>query len=98
MAVDTASKRFSMLNFGQDDNVMLFEVDGAVDADDRAHLLGLYSGITLSSRVDDKTVSAHVPFELAPGTYTIRLRHQRTDGSDNLEAVAGGSSLSVEVV
>ena len=46
MAVDTAAKRFSMLvidNF----NEMLFQVDGAVDTDDRAHLVGLYSGIAL---------------------------------------------------
>ena len=49
MAVDTRQKRFSMLSFGDGviDHV-LFEADGAVDADDRAHLLGLYSGIAIS--------------------------------------------------
>lgn len=46
MAVDTRQKRFSMMNFGEGDQV-LFEADGTVDADDRAHLLGLYSGISL---------------------------------------------------
>lgn len=50
MAVDTRQKRMSMISFG--DGVIthvLFEADGAVDADDRAHLLGLYSGIALGS-------------------------------------------------
>jgi len=48
MAVDTPQKRMSMLEFG-DGQIWhtLFEADGAVDADDRAHLLGLYSGIDL---------------------------------------------------
>ncbi len=49
MAVDTAQKRFSMLNFGWVPGVMLFEADGSVDADDRSHLLHLYSGITLDA-------------------------------------------------
>lgn len=48
MAVDTRQKRFSMINFGEGD-LCLFEADAAVDADDRAHLLGLYSGIALDN-------------------------------------------------
>lgn len=48
MAVDTRQKRMSMINFSEGDQV-LFEADGAVDADDRSHLLGLYSGIALTS-------------------------------------------------
>lgn len=48
MAVDTAAKRYSMINFGADDNVMSFEVDGAVDLDDRQHLLGCYGGIAFA--------------------------------------------------
>ncbi len=52
MAVDTLEKRFSMLNFGGTGTIhLLFEDDGAVDADDRAHLLDLYSGIALGSPV-----------------------------------------------
>lgn len=47
MAIDTAQKRFSMLNFSWVPGVMLFQADGSVDADDRSHLLHLYSGITL---------------------------------------------------
>lgn len=49
MAVDTKEKRLSMLNFGDGTHVhATFEADGAVDADDRAHLLDLYSGVALS--------------------------------------------------
>jgi hypothetical protein len=49
MAIDTRQKRFSMLNFSWVPPVALFEADGSVDADDRAHLLNLYSGITLEN-------------------------------------------------
>ncbi len=50
MAIDTREKRFSMLNFGAGRNSRtLFEADGAVDADDRLHLLGLYSGIAAAA-------------------------------------------------
>ena len=49
MAIDTRQKRFSMLNFSWVPPVALFEADGTVDADDRAHLLNLYSGIALAS-------------------------------------------------
>ena len=51
MAADTREKRFSMMNLGTGDSVSLFEADGAVDLDDRQHLLGLYSGIALGSPV-----------------------------------------------
>ena len=46
--LDTAEKRFSMINFGTDDNHIMFEVDSAVDLDDRQHLLGCYSGIAFN--------------------------------------------------
>ena len=50
MAVDTAEKRFSMLNFGDGTNVhLLFQFDGAVDLDDRQHLLDCYSGVAFSA-------------------------------------------------
>ncbi len=48
MAVDTAQKRFSMMQLGYWPEVIIFEQDGSVDADDRSHLLHLYGGITLS--------------------------------------------------
>lgn len=50
MAVDTAQKRFSMLNFGDGRTpYMLFQTDGAVDLDDRQHLLDCYSGIAFGA-------------------------------------------------
>lgn len=52
MAVDTREKRMSMMNFvsGPGVHVLpLFEADGAVDLDDRQHLLDLYSGNALGA-------------------------------------------------
>ncbi len=54
MAVDSAAKRLSMMNAVSGFGVYIlpmFEPDGAVDADDRAHLLNLYSGIAFDSPV-----------------------------------------------
>ena len=50
MAVDTAEKRFSMINFGDGTTIHLLpEPDGAIDLDDRQHLLDCYSGIAFGS-------------------------------------------------
>jgi len=50
MAVDTAQKRFSMLNFGDGSTLhLLFETDDTVDLDDRQHLLDCYSGIAFGA-------------------------------------------------
>ena len=49
MAVDTAQKRFSILNMGWVPGQLLFEPDGTVDADDKAMCLHLYSGIALNN-------------------------------------------------
>lgn len=52
MAIDTKAKRMSMLYVASP--VVWgahFEVDGTVDADDRAHLLHLYGGNALGSPV-----------------------------------------------
>ena len=52
MAVDTAEKRFSMLNFGDGTTIHLLpEPDGAIDLDDRQHLLDCYSGIAFGAPV-----------------------------------------------
>ncbi len=52
MAVDTAEKRFSMMNLGGGMHIHLtFEVDGAVNLDDRQHLLDCYSGIAFDGAV-----------------------------------------------
>lgn len=50
MAIDTAAKRMSMLAFASPAPWQIhFEVDGAVDADDRAHLLHVYGGNALAA-------------------------------------------------
>lgn len=50
MAVDTAEKRYSMMNFGDGTTIhLLFETDGTVDLDDRQHLLDCYSGISFAA-------------------------------------------------
>ncbi len=50
MAIDSKAKRMSMLAFASPLAWQHhFEVDGAVDADDRAHLLHLYGGNALST-------------------------------------------------
>jgi hypothetical protein len=39
------------MNAGWPPTIPLFEVDGAVDSDDRIHLLNLYSGIAFDAPV-----------------------------------------------
>lgn len=57
MAVDTREKRFSMLNFGDGTHVhATFEADGAVDLDDRQHLLDCYSGIAFAGGVANELI------------------------------------------
>lgn len=49
MAIDTKEKRLSMINFGDGAlEHLLFEADGAVDLDDRQHLLGCYGGVAFA--------------------------------------------------
>jgi len=47
MAIDTAEKRFSILNFGKYPSLPLIISDGTIGPSDRSHLLNLYSGIAL---------------------------------------------------
>lgn len=48
MAVDTATKRYSMINFSAGDSMFPVPVNG-VDAADRSHLLELYSGLAAAA-------------------------------------------------
>ena len=46
MAIDTAAKQMSMLNFWDGTNIHVLPIpDGAYDSADRQHLLDCYSGI-----------------------------------------------------
>ncbi len=47
MAIDSAAKRFSVMNLGTVPTSPLFPPDSSVDEGDQYHLLNLYSGITL---------------------------------------------------
>jgi len=50
--INTRARRFSMMNFGDGTTIhVLFEADGAVDLDDRQHLLDCYSGIAFGPPV-----------------------------------------------
>ena len=61
MALDTKAKRMSMLSFA---NPLAwqhhYEVDGSVDADDRAHLLHLYGGNALNNPAGGGTILPQV--------------------------------------
>lgn len=46
MAIDTAAKRYSMINLAHHHAILIIP-DGTIGDADRAHLLGLYSGIAL---------------------------------------------------
>jgi hypothetical protein len=52
MAIDTASKRFSMMNLGTVPTSPLFIPDGTINDGDKYHLLNLYFGIALGSPVE----------------------------------------------
>ena len=72
---------------------------GTVTAAERAAFIFLYSGISLSAavvRVDDRTVMGRVIIAFATGD-TFRLRAQRTSGSDDLQTVDEGSSITFSV-
>ena len=53
MAVDSKEKRLSIINLGLPWWTTLPEADGAIDADDRLHLLNLYSGIAAAEEAAD---------------------------------------------
>ena len=72
---------------------------GTVTAAERAAFIFLYGGIALTAitRVDDRTVMGRVMVAFTTGN-TIRMRTQRTSGSDDLQTVSGGSAITVEVI
>lgn len=49
MAIDTAAKRYSMMNFGRNPVIPMIIPDGTIGAPDRSHFLNLYSGIALGA-------------------------------------------------
>ena len=55
MAVDTAAKRASMLNFGDDVLLPIPDASG-IEGEDRLHLLGLYGGILAGEAPEEEVV------------------------------------------
>lgn len=51
MAIDTANKRFSMMNLGTQPIFPLFEPSGAITDGNKYHFLTLYDGIALDAPV-----------------------------------------------
>jgi len=60
MAVDTAAKRFSIMNLGTQPIFPLFIPDSSIDNGDRYHLLTLYSGIELDFPVEVEDLTGGV--------------------------------------
>lgn len=89
MAIDTVEKRFSMLNFGGGNHWHLsFEADGAVDQDDRQHLLDCYSGILFA---DPTPVAPGDPAAIAAriGKLNKFFNRTRSDSGKRLVARSG---------
>lgn len=85
MAIDTATKRYSILNFGRVPTFPLFVPSGTtVDAGDRSHLLNMYSGIALGEIVIPQTITLDggtENYELASNYKAVTV--YRGSASDN---------------
>jgi len=56
MAIDTAEKRFSIMDFRETSNITLPVPTGSFDQGDRQHLLDFYAGILFGGSVAAPTV------------------------------------------
>lgn len=69
MAIDTKTKKLSVLNAGNPWPGPLFEPDGTIETGDKQHVLNLYSGITVESvRVIDFIRPVNESLKLIPTT------------------------------
>jgi len=72
MAIDTKAKRMSMLSVCNPIGwSALFEVDGAIDADDRAVLLHIYAGNALGGAPADPATTFSLSADIG---YTIKRK------------------------
>lgn len=79
MAIDTAAKQMSMLNFGDGRTAIVLPIpDGAYDSADRQHLLDCYSGIAF-----------------AAAAATAIITGTAGDGITEAEVVAGGETIII---
>ena len=97
MALDSQQKRMSAAGVGRHWMRAVFPVASPTAAW-RQNVGASYAGVTLVSvtRVDDRTVMGRVIIAFATGD-TFRLRAQRTSGSDDLQTVDEGSSITFSV-
>lgn len=91
MAVNTASRRFSMMRLGRVGVGPLPPPDGAIDAGDRAHLLGLYSGIALDVASDYSDI---VLIAVASGT-SISLNAASSSTAVSLNSDPGATAITL---
>ena len=99
MALNTQQKRMSAAGVGRPWMRAVFPVASPTAAW-RQNVGLVYAGNALSAivRVDDRTATGRVIITLLPGDNFIRLRVQRTSGSDDLQTVDEGSAITVEVI
>lgn len=57
MAIDTAEKRFSIMNVGTPSTDTIIVADGTIAQGDRQHFLDLYSGILAGAPGGDETIA-----------------------------------------
>ena len=70
-----------------------------IDADERAVMIFQYGGIALSGAptiTDARTAYTFADLTLDAGDQ-VRMRTIRTDGSDDLQTIAGGSAMRLQV-
>ena len=98
MAIDSAAKRFSMMNLSCPWRGVMVIPSGSVSAGPRAAFLYFYSGVVWTiALTDERTLFGRVIMAVTTGD-KFRLRVIRTEGSDNLQTVEKGSSLSINLM
>lgn len=92
MAVDTASKRYSMINMGDAVISPLFIPDSTIDDGDKYHLLNLYFGIAL----DEATASILKTFGINSKMHNTKgmtsKLHSTRGAESNMDSTKGFNS------
>jgi hypothetical protein len=99
MAVDTAQKRFAIMNHGCPWRGVMIVPTGTVDAEERAAFFYHYGGIAfgdIATTVNLRTVGVR-RIVYVPLDGVLRVRLQRTSGSDDLQTVVDGSALCIRL-
>ena len=102
MAFDTRAKRFAIMNFGRMPPIALFEADGSIDRDDRAHLLGLYEGVfgdgvSVEIPKSDINLTSYAPTASNNITASVEIPKHDLTITSYIPSVSADGSLSVEI-